>query len=140
MILKLISIVLMLISLFAISASGRQKTFQLVNLQDDKSGDHLILAIPTGEYKFESCRENFSTSGVGIVKIDGCKVTLIDISDTGRVLAEVDLCERVGKADITFDSDGSTSQTVLPAVEFILSDSNTADSSFDCKSGSIDPK
>jgi hypothetical protein len=137
---KLIIIGLMLSSLFAISASGRQKTFQLVNLQDDKSGDHLILAIATGEYKFESCRENFSTSGVGKVRIDGCKVTLIDTSDTGRILAEVDMCERVGKAAITFESDSSTSQTVLSAVEFILSDSNIADSTFDCKFAAIDPK
>jgi hypothetical protein len=140
MISKLIIIVLMLSSLFAISASGRQKTFQLVNLQDDKSGDHLIFDIAAGEYKFESCRENFSTSGVGKISIVGCKVTLMDISDTRRVLAEVDLCERVGKADITFESDSSTSQTDLSAVELILSDSNIADSTFDCKPGTIGPK
>ena len=48
---KLIIIGLMLSSLFAISACGRQKTLQLVNLQDDESGDHLVFAIATGEYK-----------------------------------------------------------------------------------------
>ena len=137
---KLIIIGLMLMSLFAISASGRQKTPQLVNLQDDKSGDQLIFAIATGEYKFESCRENFSTSGVGAVSVTGCKVTLRDISDTRRVLAEVDLCERVGKADIAFEGDSSTSQTDMSAVELILSDSNTADTIIDCKPRVIDPK
>ena len=137
---KLIIIGLMLSSLFAISASGRQKTLQLVNLQDDKSGDHLVFAIPTGEYKFESCSGNFSASGVGGVSVAGCKVTLRDISDTRRVLAEVDLCEKAGKADIAFEGDSSTSQTDLSAVELIVTDSNTADSVFDCKSGAIVPK
>ena len=137
---KLIIVGLMLSSLFAISASGGQKTPQLVSLQDDKSGDHLIFAIATGEYKIESCSEHFSTSGVGVVSVTGCKVVLNDISDTRRVLAEVDLCERVGKANIVIGSDSSTSQTDLPAVEFIIIDSNTSDSASDCKSREITPK
>lgn len=137
---KLIIIGLMLASLFAISASGRQKTPQLVSLQDDKSGDHLIFAIATGEYKFESCGGNISTSGIGEVSVTGCKVVLRDISDNRRVLAEVDLCERVGKADVAFEGGGSTSQSDLSAMEFIVSDSNTADSTFDCKSTASDPK
>ena len=137
---KLIILGLMISSLFAIPVSGRQSTPQLATLQDDKSGDRLIFAIATGEYKFESCRGNISTSGVGTVSVTGCKVTLKDISDAGRVLAEVDLCERVGKADIALGGDSSTSQSDLSVVEVVISDSNTADNAFDCESKRSDAK
>ena len=137
---KLIILGLMVSSLFAIAVSGHQATAQLVALQDDKSVDHLLFAIATGEYKFESCKGNFSTSGVGGVSVTGCKVVLKDISDTRRVLAEVDLCERVGKADIALEGDTSTSQSDLAGVEAVISDSNTADSAFGCETKQINVK
>jgi hypothetical protein len=138
---KLIIIGLMFSSLLAISISGLgQTTVQKVILQDDKSGDHLIFAIPTGEYKFESCNGNFSGGGVGSVSVTGCKVVLLDMSDTKRVLAEVDLCERVGKADIAFAGPSFTNQSDLSGFEFVISDSKTADSAFTCEGKPIDPK
>ena len=138
---KLVIIGLMFSSLLAISVSGLgQTTVQQVILQDDKSGDHLIFAIPTGEYKFESCKGNFSGGGVGSVSVTGCKVVLRDMSDTRRVLAEVDLCERVGKADIAFAGPSFTNQIDPPGFEFVISDSKTGDSAFACESKPIDPK
>ena len=136
---KLVIIGLMISSLLAISGLG-QTTVQKVILQDDKSGDHLIFAIPTGEYKFESCKGNLSGGGVGSVSVTGCKVVLRDMSDTKRVLAEVDLCERVGKADIAFEGPSVTNQSDPSGFEFVISDSKTADSSFDCQAKPIDPK
>ena len=62
---KLAIIGFMILSLLAISANAQIKTVQQVILQDDKSGDHLIFVLNDGEYKFESCTENFATSGVG---------------------------------------------------------------------------
>ena len=133
--------VLMISSLLAISASGLgQTTVKQVILQDDKSGDHLSFLISNGEYRFENCKGNFLGGGVGSVSVSGCKVVLRDVSDTRRVLAEVDLCERAGKADIAFEADSITGRTDTPAVEFVISDSNTADSSFDCQPKPIDPK
>jgi hypothetical protein len=138
---KLIIIGLMFFSLLAISISGLgQTTLQKVILQDDKSGDHLIFVIPTGEYKFESCSGNLSGEGVGSVSVTGCKVVLLDMSDTKRVLAEVDLCERAGKADIAFAGPSSKNQSDQSAFEFVISDSTTGDSSFDCQAKPIDPK
>ena len=138
---KLVIIGLMISSLFGISASGqKQTTIQQVILQDDKSGDHLIFVIDTGEYKFESCKGNLSTSGVGTVSVTGCKVVLRDMSDTKRVLAEVDLCEKVGKADIAFAVPALTNQGDPSTLEFVISDSSTLDSTFDCEPKTITAK
>ena len=129
---KLVTIGLIIFSLLAIWVSGLGQTkVQKVILQDDKSGDHLIFVLPTGEYKFESCKGNPSGGGVGSVTVTGCKVVLTDMSGTTRVLAEVDLCERVGKADIAFEGPILTNK-IDSGFEFIISDSNTGDSAFDC--------
>ena len=136
---KLLIIGLMISSVLTVSASGRiQSTVQKIILQDDKSGDHLIFVIPDGEYKFESCKENFAASGVGTVTIAGCKVVLSDVSPTRRVLVEVDLCNRTGKAAVAFQSD-ATGQDA-DSIEDIVSDSNTGDSAFGCQSKQIAPK
>jgi len=129
---KLVVIGLMISSLVAISASGRgQTTTNEVILQDDKSGDHLRIGISTGEYKFESCQGNVSTGGVAKISVSGCKLTLTDMSDTTRVVAEVDLCDGTGKADIAFEDPRRAGPR---AVEFVISDSNTKDSAFSCES------
>ena len=138
---KLIITGLMISLLLAISISGMgQTTVQKVVLQDDKTGDHLLFVIPTGEYKFESCSGNFTGSGVGTVTITGCKVTLLDLSDTKRVVAEVDLCERTGKADIAFEGSRFTNRGDSAGFEFVIGDSKTADSVFTCDGKPIDPK
>ena len=138
---KLLIFGLMISSLLTISASGQKvKTIQDVILQDDKSGDQLIFVITTGEYKFESCKGNFSTSGVGTVEVTGCKVTLRDMSDTIRLLAEVDLCAGAGKANIAFQGGSLTSQNDTASFEALLSDSSTQDSKLDCDLRTIEVK
>jgi hypothetical protein len=135
---KLVIIGLMISSLFAISVSGQKlPTIQQLVLQDDNSADHLIIVLSTGEYKFESCKGNISISGVGKVTVTGCKLDLLDMSEPRRVLAEVDLCEKVGKADIAFTIPSLTNQTDPPLFESVISDSNTRDSTFDCEAKPI---
>ena len=136
---RLVIIGLMICSVLAISVSAQKlTTVQQIVLQDDKSGDHLIFVIPTGEYKFEACAEKLAISGIGSITISGCTVTLKDISDNRRVLAEVDLCQRVGKADIAVG--GPVLSNADATLDVVLSDSNTRDSSFDCAAKQIDPK
>ena len=135
---RLVIIGLMICSVLAVSVSA-QKSVQEVVLQDDKSGDHLEIFIPTGEYKFESCNEKLAISGQGKLAVNGCKVELQDISDTRRVVAEVDLCAAQGKADVVFVNEFSTRPKDLP-IEFVLSDSNTLNSVFDCVLTQIEPK
>jgi len=131
---KLVIMGLMISSLFAISVSGQGPvTIQQLILQDDKSADHLLIVIATGEYKFESCKRNISASGVGRVTVTGCKLDLLDISDTRRVLAEIDLCEKVGKADVAFAIPSLTNQIDPPLFESVISDSNIRDSTFGCE-------
>ncbi len=131
---KLVIMGLMISSLFAISVGGQKlTTIQELILQDDNSGDHLIIVLSTGEYKFESCKGNISISGVGTVTVTGCKLDLLDISETRRVLAEVDLCEKVGKADVAFAIPSLTNQTDPPLFESVISDSDTKNSTFGCE-------
>ena len=138
---KLVIMGLMISSLFAISVSGQKlTTIQQLILQDDKSADHLIIVIATGEYKFESCKGNISVSGVGTVTVTGCKLDLRDMSETRRVLAEIDLCEKVGKADIAFAIPILTNQMDPQLFESVISDSNTTDSTFDCEAKPIGVK
>ena len=137
---KLAIIGLMISSVLAISVSAQKLTTQQVILQDDKSGDHLIFAVPSGEYKFESCKGNISIGGVGRVNVSGCKVDLQDISETRRVLAEIDLCSGVGKADIAFEGDSLSGRVDPATFEFVVSDSNTRDSTFNCEPKAIDVK
>ncbi len=138
---KLVIIGLIISSLLAISASGQKvKTIQQLILQDDKSADHLIIIIATGEYKFESCKGNISTGGIGSVNVTGCKVLLQDMSETRRVLAEIDLCNRVGKAEVAFEGDSFGDRIDPPTFDFVISDSNTRDSTFDCEPKFVDGK
>lgn len=136
---KLVIIGLMISTLLAIGVSGQTITnIQQVVLQDDKSGDHLVFVVPTGEYKFESCKGNLTISGVGSISVTGCTVVLKDFTDTRRVLAEVDLCAKSGKADVAFVSDSLPVDSA--AVDFAVSDSNTKDSVFDCTSPGVSLK
>ena len=137
---RLVIIGLMICSVLAISVSAQRLTNIQQVLQDDKTGDHLIIFVQTGEYKFESCKGNFAISGVGSVSLSGCKLSLTDISDTRRVLAEIDLCEKVGKADLVFGDNIPKPSSDAEALEVLLSDSNTQDSVFNCSFKQIDPK
>jgi hypothetical protein len=130
---KLLIIGLMISSILAISAHGQTIVQQLI-LQDDGSADHLLIDISTGKYKFASCNETFSAGGVGTVTITGCTVSLQDITDTRRVVAEIDLCAGTGKADLAFQNNPIISPNDQPPLlEFVISDSNTKDSAFACE-------
>lgn len=124
---------LMFFLLLAFSVSGRQITPQQIILQDDKTGDHLEFNLSTGEYKFESCNGKNAINGTGRVAISGCRVVFKDLTETRRVLAEVDLCVHTGKADVVFSGITLTNQTDTSVVEFVISDSQTTDSTFSCE-------
>jgi hypothetical protein len=136
---RLVIIGLMICSVLAISVSAQRLTNIQQVVQDDRSGDHLIIFIQTGEYKFESCKGSLAISGVGKVSLNGCKLVLNDFSDNRRVVAEVDLCDKVGKADIVFGDD-TPKPSADSVLEVVLSDSNTLDSAFDCTFKQVDPK
>jgi hypothetical protein len=139
---KLLIIGLMISSVLAVSVSAQKITpaVQQVTLQDDQTGDHFTFTIADGTYQFESCKGNFKAEGVGIVTITGCTIDLQDISDTRRVLAEVNLCDKAGKADIAFEGDRSTDKSDTGTFEVVISDSNTTDSAFKCEGKPIELK
>jgi len=107
--------------------------FQLDNIiiEDDASGNFLIIAPTTGEYKFQRCRDGFSMSGVGVVRLDGCLATFEDSQPDHRVLASINLCTQEAKAIVEkFAPIQNTFST--NAMKELLSDANLGDNTLSC--------
>ncbi len=98
----------------------------LVTVQDDNTGNFLIISLNSGEYKFFRCRDQVSISGIGSVKIDGCSVSFQDLKADRRVLASLNICAQEGKAAVeTF------SPNTVELKEF-FSDNDMRNSTADC--------
>jgi hypothetical protein len=131
---RLFTIALMICSLLSGAASAQKKVIMDVILQDDKSGDYLIVTLSSGAYTFKRCKDDFAVGGVGKIEISGCRVSLQDISAHSRVLADIDLCQGLGKASIIIERGPSFSdRDYPPTLEFVVDDSNIRDSIAECK-------
>lgn len=105
--------------------------FQYIVIEDDDSGDFLIIESGSGEYKFRRCSDGLEMSGFGIVRMDGCAVSFEDSQLDHRVLASVDLCTEQGKAVVerfALASDKFASS----AFKSVLSDSSFGDNTISC--------
>lgn len=127
---RTIAVALMVSSLLVVAASGQIKTFAEVILQDDASGNYLVINLTTGEYNFTVCQTGFVLGGKAKVSYSGCSITVKDVSETRLVLAEVDLCKKTGRASITLESPAPGP----PTREWEITDSNTRNSVAECSS------
>jgi len=133
---RTIAVALMFSSLLVVAASGQVKdanTFprpigELV-LQDDDSGDYLLIDLSRGEYKFKSCRSDFVLGGIAEVGFSGCSVSLKEVSESRLVLIEADPCSGQGRAYIEVLIGGPYSYTRV----FTVTDTNTKNSAPECK-------
>ena len=133
---RLIAAALIISSIFAMAASGKSstqvKTLAEVVLQDDKTGNYLLIDLTTGEYRFTACNAGNaigqSFAGFAKVSYSGCNLTIRDVSETRMVLGEADLCSKQGRATVTIDPS-------IPGVatyEFTIEDKNIRDSVAEC--------
>ena len=133
---RTVVLALMFSSLLVVAASGQVKNAnrfprpigELV-LQDDESGDYLLIDLSSGGYKFKSCRSDFVLGGIAQVGFSGCSVSLKEVSESRLVLIEADLCSGQGRAYIEVLIGGPYSHTRV----FTVTDTNTKNSAPECK-------
>ena len=135
---RTIAVALMFSSLLVVAASAQVKnanTFprpigELV-LQDDDSGDYLLIDLSSGGYKFKLCRSDFVLGGIAQVGFSGCSVSLKEVSESRLVLIEADLCSGQGRAYIEVLIGGPYSSSYTRV--FTVTDTNTKNSAPECK-------
>jgi len=135
---RTIAVALMFSSLLVVAASAQVKnanTFprpigELV-LQDDDSGDYLLIDLSSGGYKFKSCRSDFVLGGIAEVGFSGCSVSLKEVCESRLVLIEADLCSGHGRAYIEVSIGGPYSSSYTRV--FTVTDTNTKNSAPECK-------
>jgi hypothetical protein len=135
---RTIAVALMFSSLLVVAASGQvnnANTFprpigELV-LQDDDSGDYLLIDLSSGGYKFKSCRSDFVLGGIAQVGFSGCSVSLKEVSESRLVLIEADLCSGQGRAYIEVLIGGPYSSSYTRVLT--VTDTNTKNSAPECK-------
>ena len=138
---KLCFVCAMVILLAGVSVQAQKKSapkplppiIQLDNIiiEDDASGNFLIIAPTTGEYKFHRCSDGFTMSGVGVVRLDGCAVSFEDNEADHRVLASVNLCTQEGKALVERFGPVLSNAAFDPLKE-MLSDKSLGDNTLSC--------
>ena len=120
-------------SILVMAASGQtniqRKTPAEVVLQDDETGNFLLIDLTTGAYKFNVCRTQILFGGKAEVSYAGCVLTVKEVSETRLVLAEVDLCSGQGRAYLTME--GATPEP--PLREYTINDKNIRDSLAECR-------
>ena len=102
-----------------------------INIEDDATGNYLIIDPMTGEYKFHRCQDGLTLTGFGVVKVNGCAISFEDVQTGRRVLASVDECAQQAKAVVqTF---ALTPRAInADAVKEMLSDADMRDSKLSC--------
>ena len=103
----------------------------LIELEDDTTGNYLVIDLKTGDFQFTRCQDFWTMSCTGVVKIQGCNIYLEDFHDNHRNLASINICDQQGKAAIE----------VYPLIKFTyddrtfkeyISDKNMSDNTLSC--------
>lgn len=135
---KIITVALMVSSLFAMAASvqaraDKIKSFAELVLQDDNSGSFLLVDVKTGEYKFHDCKSDFAMGGFVKVNFTGCTASVKEESEGRLVVAEIDMCSGKGRAYLATETIDGSFGAQPPTREFTITDSNIRDSVAECK-------
>lgn len=134
-----LSLLFLVIALFAsVTASAKKDrripapapfTNQLVTIQDEGGEGFMVFDLVTGAYKCQLCEYDYTYSGIGSVKTDGCGVFFSAVGDDYSMNAYVDLCEQKAKCTLLISS--SVGPDKEPYEE-VLSDPDLRDSKATC--------
>jgi hypothetical protein len=97
-----------------------------VCLQDDSSGNLLLVNTSTGGYQFINCSGGITLSGSAALTRRGCLITLQVNAPDRRLLARIDACMKSGIA---------TMQVFSPGATFTILDKSTANNTCACGGG-----
>ncbi len=86
---------------FAVSGQSGQE----VCLVNETDGSRLVFFLTTGDFKYVA-GDGFATSGTGQVKTEGCTTTFNANNADVAIVADVNLCDRFGKAAIQIIAQG----------------------------------
>lgn len=104
---------------------------QYVYVQDDKGEGFVVFNVANGAYKAKLCNYNYSFSGIGSVKIDGCSISFSAVQDSHAITAFANICDRQAQSSIQVKKAPGVGFDIDPVV-VALSDSNTSDSGSSC--------
>lgn len=111
-------------------------TPQTVIIQDEAGEGFMLFDLATGAYKCQLCEYDYSFSGVGSFKTDGCLIFFSAQGDGYTMTAYVDLCEQTAKCAIqVFKANGFD----IEPWEETLSDSDLRNSEATCGTVKPDP-
>ena len=82
-------------------------------IQDNSSGDTFRFSSQTGAYLYTRCRDNFTLTGTGIVRVVGGVASLTDSKPDRRINAAFLLGQLTGRASITLIPAPGVYQTIL---------------------------
>jgi hypothetical protein len=100
-------------------------------VEDDATGNFLIIDPMSGKYEFHRCSDGFLLTGSGVVRVRGCGISFEDLTSGRRVLASIDECTQQAKASVqTFAQIGST--TDVPTIRESLGDTDMRDNTMSC--------
>jgi hypothetical protein len=113
---------------------------QSLSIQDDASGNFLVFDTGSGAYTFTRCSDGFTLSGLGLVKVDGCSISLEDVQVGHRVMASIDECTQSAKAVVqkfaafsgASDNPGGVAGFESKPFKALLSDVNMGNNLLDC--------
>lgn len=71
---------------------------RIISVEDDRTGNFLVFGSNGGKYNFVRCSDGFSITGVGLVKNDGCSISLEDSQADHRVVASANECAQEAMA------------------------------------------
>ena len=104
-----------------------------ITIEDDATGNFLVIQLDSGAYKFHRCKDGFGLSGTGVVKVDGCAISFEDNQDDHRVVASINECTQEAKALVEQFAPvpGFTYADAQPSSE-LLSDRDLRDNTLKC--------
>jgi hypothetical protein len=100
-------------------------------VQDDLGGGFLVFNVMDGSYKAKLCGYDYSFSGKGSVKVDGCSISFAAIQDNHGITATANICDQKAQSFIQVKQIPGVGSDLGP-VERSLNDSNIGDSTTTC--------
>jgi hypothetical protein len=104
---------------------------QKITIQDDKNKGYMVFDLVTGAYQFYLCEYQYSFSGTGSVKLNGCQATFSVVEKGYTMTAYANICEQTAQCFIEIRMLPAPGSEIGPVQE-ILSDSNLRDSVATC--------
>jgi hypothetical protein len=112
------------------------RTPQTIIIQDAEGEGFMVFDLSTGAYKCKLCEYDYSFSGTGVVKTDGCLVIFSAVGSGYTMTAYASLCEQQAKCIIQVTAQGGFD---IEPWEEVLSDPDVRDSQATCGTTSPPP-